>query len=70
MASATRQLRGFTPRAYYNVRWVKRFGPYQLVRQLAAGGMAEVYLAKASGIAGFEKHIALKMIHSSLGEDC
>ncbi len=62
-------MRGTTARAYYNERRVKRFGPYQLVRQLAAGGMAEVYLAKTTGIAGFEKHVALKMIHPSLGSD-
>ena len=48
---------------------MKRFGPYELVRQLAAGGMAEVHLAKWNGIAGFEKHVAIKLIHPSLGED-
>jgi serine/threonine-protein kinase len=47
----------------------RQFGPYQLVRQIAVGGMAELYLAKTSGIAGFEKYVALKMIHSNFSLD-
>jgi serine/threonine protein kinase len=39
------------------------FGPYTLLRRLAAGGMAEVYLAKSEGAVGFEKLVALKRIH-------
>jgi serine/threonine protein kinase len=39
------------------------FGPYTLLQRLAAGGMAEVYLARASGVAGFEKLVAIKRIH-------
>ena len=45
------------------------FGPYQLVRQLAVGGMAEIYLARATGLSGFEKFVALKMIHPNYAED-
>src|SRR5512138_3647375 len=37
-------------------------GKYQLIRRLAVGGMAELYLAKASGIEGFEKLVVLKRI--------
>src|SRR5689334_10670670 len=33
---------------------------YRLVRQLAIGGMAELYLARAIGIEGFEKLVVLK----------
>jgi eukaryotic-like serine/threonine-protein kinase len=47
----------------------RQFGPYRLVRQIAVGGMAEIHLAKASGIAGFEKYVALKMIHPNFAED-
>lgn len=45
------------------------FGPYTLVRKLASGGMAEVYVARAKGIGGFEKLVALKVIHPQLSED-
>src|SRR5262249_38354826 len=47
----------------------RQFGPYRLVRQIAVGGMAEIHLAKAAGIAGFEKYLALKMIHPNFAED-
>jgi serine/threonine protein kinase len=39
-----------------------RLGKYQLVRRLAVGGMAEIFLARASGIEGFEKVVVLKSI--------
>jgi serine/threonine protein kinase len=39
-----------------------RFGRYTLVRRLAIGGMAEIHLARASGISGFEKLVVLKRI--------
>jgi serine/threonine protein kinase len=48
---------------------LEQLGPYQLIRQLAVGGMAEVYLAKTTGVAGFEKHVALKLIHPTLAEN-
>jgi len=47
----------------------RQFGPYRLVRQIAVGGMAEIHLAKTKGIAGFEKYVALKMIHPNFAED-
>jgi len=47
----------------------RAFGPYELVRQIAVGGMAEIYLARTSGVAGFEKYVALKVIHSGLVRD-
>lgn len=45
------------------------FGSYTLLRRLAVGGMAEVYVAKAKGIGGFEKSVALKLIHPRFSED-
>jgi hypothetical protein len=39
-----------------------QLGRYQLLRRLAIGGMAEVYLARATGIEGFEKLVVLKRI--------
>jgi len=46
---------------------MQQFGDYQLIHQLAVGGMAEVFLAKVEGVEGFEKYVALKMIHPRLG---
>jgi serine/threonine protein kinase len=46
-----------------------QFGPYKLIRQVAVGGMAEIHLAKTAGIAGFEKYVAIKMIHPNFAED-
>src|SRR3972149_4569063 len=37
-------------------------GKYQLLKRLAAGGMAEVFLARASGIPGLEKLVVVKRI--------
>ncbi len=51
------------------VRPGDRFGPYELVRLLAVGGMAEIYLARATGISGFEKFVALKVIHPNYSQD-
>jgi serine/threonine protein kinase len=40
-----------------------------LLRRLAVGGMAEVYVAKTKGIGGFEKLVAIKVIHPRFSED-
>ncbi|MFN9808798.1 MAG: serine/threonine-protein kinase [Deltaproteobacteria bacterium] len=47
----------------------QEFGEYTLLRRIAVGGMAEVYVAKTGGVAGFEKLVALKVIHPRLSED-
>ncbi len=39
-----------------------KFGKYQILRKLATGGMAEIFLARATGIVGFEKTVAIKRI--------
>lgn len=39
---------------------VKPFGKYFLVRKLAEGGMAEIFLAKQVGVEGFEKNVVIK----------
>ncbi len=42
---------------------------YQLIRKLAAGGMAEVFLARANGPRGFSKTLVLKRILPHLARD-
>ncbi|PTL75681.1 serine/threonine-protein kinase [Vitiosangium sp. GDMCC 1.1324] len=44
-------------------------GRYLLVRKLATGGMAEVFLAKTAGPMGFEKLLVVKRILPHLAED-
>ncbi|PIE19538.1 MAG: hypothetical protein CSA65_02090 [Proteobacteria bacterium] len=39
------------------------FGNYHIVRHIGGGGMAQIYQAKTKGLAGFEKHLALKVIN-------
>ncbi|HEY7954386.1 MAG TPA: serine/threonine-protein kinase [Polyangia bacterium] len=50
-------------------RYPRPFGKYLLLRQIAVGGMAEVYLARQSGPAGFEKECVIKRILPSLAVD-
>jgi Protein kinase domain len=45
-----------------------RLGRYHLLRKLAVGGMAEIYLARVSGAGGFEKNVVLKRILPQLAE--
>lgn len=47
-------------------RWV---GRYELIHRLAHGGMATVYLGRAKGKAGFEKVVAVKVIHPHLASE-
>ncbi len=47
-------------------RWV---GRYELIHRLAHGGMATVYLGRAKGKAGFEKVVAVKIIHPHLANE-
>ncbi len=45
------------------------FGKYLLLDRVSVGGMAEVFKAKAYGVEGFEKIIAIKRILPTMGED-
>ena len=49
----------------------ERFGDYLLVDRIAQGGMAELFLAKRTGVEGFEKVVAVKRIlpELSLAQD-
>jgi serine/threonine-protein kinase len=47
----------------------RAIGPYQLVRPLGRGGMAEVHLAIAHGASGFERRVAIKTLAPELVGD-
>jgi len=46
-----------------------RFGRYLLLERLAVGGMAEIFLAKATGDGGFERLCVIKRVLPHLGRD-
>lgn len=46
-----------------------RLGRYELLRRLGSGGMAEVHLARAAGLEGFQKLVVLKRILPHLSAD-
>src|SRR5438132_6741206 len=48
---------------------VREIGKYRLERRLAVGGMAEIFLARATGIRGFERLVVLKRILPQLAGD-
>jgi eukaryotic-like serine/threonine-protein kinase len=47
----------------------RRFGKYTLIRKLAVGGMAELFLAIQRSVAGFEKLIVIKRILPAMNHD-
>ncbi len=44
-------------------------GKYELLLPIGTGGMATVYLAKSTGVGGFERDVALKLVHAHLRSD-
>jgi len=51
------------------MRQPSKFGKYLLLDRIAVGGMAEVFVAKAFGVEGFERLLAIKKILPTMGED-
>ena len=47
----------------------QKFGDYHLLEKIATGGMAEVWRARAYGMAGFEKILVIKKVLDSLSRD-
>jgi len=47
----------------------RRFGKYTLLRKLATGGMAELFLALQKSVAGFEKLLVIKRILPAMNQD-
>jgi len=52
-----------------HVEFPQRFGPYELLRSLGRGGMAEVFLAQATSNRGETRLVALKRMHAGVSED-
>jgi len=46
-----------------------RLGRFELVRKIAAGGMAEIFLARQWGAAGFFRDVVVKRLFRHLGEN-
>ena len=51
------------------IRQATPFGKYVLLERVSVGGMAEVFKAKAFGVEGFEKILAIKCILPSMADD-
>jgi eukaryotic-like serine/threonine-protein kinase len=48
---------------------LETYGRYQLIKKLATGGMAQIYLARQLGVQGFEKLLVVKRILPHLAEN-
>src|ERR1700687_1078568 len=46
----------------------QQFGKYLLLDRIAIGGMAEIFLARQTGLEGFEKTVVLKLVRPHLGD--
>lgn len=46
-----------------------RFGRYETIEPIARGGMATVYVGRAVGAGGFERRVAIKVMHDHISED-
>ena len=42
---------------------------YELVAEIASGGMATVFLARLSGVGGFQRFVAIKRLHPHLAAE-
>jgi len=48
---------------------VQRIGRYEVLDHLASGGMGQVYLARSTGLGGFERRVVVKTLDPSTTED-
>ena len=55
------------PEVKMSIDWI--FGEYKILKKIATGGMAEVFLAKRIGMKGFEKLLAIKRILPQFSEN-
>lgn len=48
---------------------LKKYGRYETLHRIASGGMASVYLGRHVGAGGFERLVAIKVMHDHIAED-
>lgn len=48
---------------------IAEFGRFNVVGRLATGGMADIFLAQEKTLGGASRHVAIKLLRSSLSED-
>ena len=46
-----------------------RLGRYEVLRHLASGGMADLLLARSSGLEGFQRHVVIKRIRADAAKE-
>ena len=63
----TRGLPHYQPKDAFFTEIVK-VGRYDLIYRIGSGGMATVFVARLSGLAGFERLVAVKVIHQHLAD--
>ncbi len=54
------------PRCRISLGLAVPFGRYRLIARLGGGGMAEVYLARQTGLGGFSRSVAIKLIQPEM----
>ncbi|MBX3160498.1 MAG: serine/threonine protein kinase [Deltaproteobacteria bacterium] len=47
----------------------RHIGRYELIEHLASGGMGQVYLARATGLGGFERRVVIKVLQPTADDD-
>ena len=47
----------------------RKLDRYELIGEIASGGMATVYLARLAGVAGFQRFFAIKRLHPHLADE-
>src|SRR5262252_6508232 len=47
----------------------RRLDRYELIGEIASGGMATVFLARIAGAGGFQRFVAIKRLHPHLADE-
>ena len=47
----------------------RRLDRYELIGELASGGMATVFLGRLGGVGGFQRFVAIKRLHPHLAHE-